>query len=261
MKKHIITKLTFVFFAAPAIVFAQSVSQINTRIDSLESVKKDLESKLNTINNEIDGLKKMLETVSTTMIHQMDKVFGKTMSKAVLYSEASPFSQKMIEIPKNSVLELLDYEDMYYKVIYKWQTGFVLELDVVENDTLKLFKNKKSRERATEAEIQRQKQTAEARASKTKRAQKEEIRKKAEAEKEKLRQQKLIETFGETIAGKILEHKIWLGMTREMAKESIGLPNDINRTVNAAVVREQWVYDSKKLYLYFENGILVSWQD
>ena len=41
---------------------------------------------------------------------------------------------------------------------------------------------------------------------------------------------------------------------------SRGIPRDVNRTVTADVVREQWVYPDGVL-LYFENGFLTAWQD
>lgn len=54
--------------------------------------------------------------------------------------------------------------------------------------------------------------------------------------------------------------KIWIGMTREMAVDSRGEPEDINRTVTNYGTSEQWIYSSKN-YLYFDNGKLTSWQD
>jgi hypothetical protein len=49
-------------------------------------------------------------------------------------------------------------------------------------------------------------------------------------------------------------------MKDSLAKESWGDPEDINRTVGSWGVREQWVYSNEN-YLYFENGILTSWQN
>lgn len=49
-------------------------------------------------------------------------------------------------------------------------------------------------------------------------------------------------------------------MTDAMARESIGRPDDINRTTTEYGVNEQWVYPDGK-YLYFEDGKLTSWQD
>lgn len=57
----------------------------------------------------------------------------------------------------------------------------------------------------------------------------------------------------------IKENKIAIGMNQEEVKLSRGMPIHVNRTVTAYGVDEQWVYGS--LYLYFDNGILTSWQD
>ena len=69
----------------------------------------------------------------------------------------------------------------------------------------------------------------------------------------------LVKKYGVEIANKILSSKIWIGMTDEMAIESLGRPQENNRTVGSWGVHEQWVY--RNLYVYFENGILTSWQD
>lgn len=61
----------------------------------------------------------------------------------------------------------------------------------------------------------------------------------------------------------IINGSVMLGMTKKMVKVSWGEPNDINRTVTTNNIREQWIYGSIKnrRYLYFENGILTSFQD
>jgi len=70
----------------------------------------------------------------------------------------------------------------------------------------------------------------------------------------------LMRKFGNLITNKILEGRIWIGMTKGMAIESQGKPNDVNRTVGKWGVHEQWIYPYN-IYLYFENGNLTSWQD
>ena len=53
-----------------------------------------------------------------------------------------------------------------------------------------------------------------------------------------------------------------IGMSAKTVREKtkFGPPNDINRTVGKWGVHEQWVYGNG-VYLYFENGILTSFQD
>jgi len=57
-----------------------------------------------------------------------------------------------------------------------------------------------------------------------------------------------------------------IGMSADSAvKSSWGQPDDVNKTVNAYGVSEQWVYRgtgyAKNRYLYFKNGILTSMQE
>jgi len=69
----------------------------------------------------------------------------------------------------------------------------------------------------------------------------------------------LSKQYGEETGRKISNRRIWIGMTPDMARKSIGKPNDINRSTGSYGAHEQWVYDNR--YLYFENGKLTSWQD
>lgn len=69
----------------------------------------------------------------------------------------------------------------------------------------------------------------------------------------------LIKKYGKKKTNRIISHEIWIGMSEELAEESLGKPNRINRTVMKRYTHEQWVYDN--MNLYFENGILTGWQD
>jgi hypothetical protein len=57
---------------------------------------------------------------------------------------------------------------------------------------------------------------------------------------------------------------IKIGMTDKEVLKLTGRPLNINRSVGSWGVQEQWVIEMppsfKKLYLYFKNGILTSWQ-
>jgi hypothetical protein len=57
----------------------------------------------------------------------------------------------------------------------------------------------------------------------------------------------------------IRQRRINLGFTKEQVELSWGEPERINRTVGRWGVHEQWVYGHT--YVYFEDGILTSWQD
>jgi hypothetical protein len=56
----------------------------------------------------------------------------------------------------------------------------------------------------------------------------------------------------------ILQGKVVIGMTKEMAIFSWGKPEKTNSTITSNSVNEQWVYDGH--YLYFKNGRLTAIQ-
>ena len=70
----------------------------------------------------------------------------------------------------------------------------------------------------------------------------------------------LSKKYGKEDAEKILKGLYWIGMTKQMAEYSRGRPDKINTTVTANTTREQWIYRKFNLYLYFEDGILTSYQ-
>lgn len=66
------------------------------------------------------------------------------------------------------------------------------------------------------------------------------------------------------ITDAVINRNVILGMTKEQVIVSWGgRPNDkdINRSVGSWGVHEQWIYEARGIYLYFENGILTSFQD
>ena len=69
--------------------------------------------------------------------------------------------------------------------------------------------------------------------------------------------------WAEKVPQEVVERSIVIGLTKEQVGMSWGKPTDINKTVSTWGVREQWVYRKfrKTYYLYFENGVLKSWQE
>ena len=61
----------------------------------------------------------------------------------------------------------------------------------------------------------------------------------------------------------VVNKKIQVGMTAEEVLLSWGKPAHKNRTVSAYSTNEQWIYglNLRDNYLYFDNGVLTSWQD
>lgn len=78
------------------------------------------------------------------------------------------------------------------------------------------------------------------------------------------RKRRLIKLYGTKYGTDIFYGTIRMGMTKQMVKEVLGEPTDINRTVSTYSTHEQWVYEkdgAKTEYYYFDDGRLTGWQD
>jgi hypothetical protein len=69
--------------------------------------------------------------------------------------------------------------------------------------------------------------------------------------------QALIDKYGVDMAKRLYQHKVWKGISSEMARDSWGKPRQINKMYVDRGVEEEWIYSSK--YLYFRDGVLVEW--
>ena len=81
------------------------------------------------------------------------------------------------------------------------------------------------------------------------------------AKTEKALRKKLNKEYGKKITEKLMNGYYWIGMTDAMALISLGKPSKNNRTVGTWGVKEQWIYRDNNLYLYFEDGILKTYQN
>lgn len=81
----------------------------------------------------------------------------------------------------------------------------------------------------------------------------------AKEKREKQQRDAKIKSFPPDIQRCISEKKVQIGMSTEQVILSWGRPEHINRSVGKWGEHEQWVYGST--YLYFENGIMTSFQD
>ena len=122
-----------------------------------------------------------------------------------------------------------DFKNNYYFVAFDTLNGYVMSMNV---ETLEVRNDRLEKQR------------------------KENLKREVEANTHR---KMLVSKYGSVNGERVFAGKIWLGMTKEMAEDSWGKPSDINRTVGSWGVKEQWIYSDA--YLYFDNGILNSWQD
>lgn len=71
------------------------------------------------------------------------------------------------------------------------------------------------------------------------------------------RYQALSEKYGADLGLRLYQHKVWKGITSDMARDSWGKPKQINRMYVDTSVDEEWIYS--RSYLYFRDGVLIEW--
>jgi len=177
----------------------------------------------------------------------------------------NPNSTVLTQVNTSDTVLLTDYIDSYWVVNKGKYFGYIHEMFIKDSPDLIDFKNSLIA-RQERIEAQKSEENLKIKAQQDAENRKLQALKNVEDLKIKkaiLEQKKinLNTKYGTEIANKILDGRIWLGMTDAMAKDSWGQPNENNRTVGSWGVHEQWVYSRKNTYLYFENGILTSWQD
>jgi len=63
------------------------------------------------------------------------------------------------------------------------------------------------------------------------------------------------------IWSRVASNDIWIGMTAEEARDTLGDPDEVFRTSPELNALERWAYFDAAVYLYFRSGLLVAIQD
>ncbi|HOW20878.1 MAG TPA: hypothetical protein PLH74_04885 [Tenuifilaceae bacterium] len=212
------------------------ILKLEKELKRFENEQQVLENRSIEIQDSINTIKSLIQ--QERLINVTSKGFiciTQNNIQSILRTEPLITGKEIIKIPKNNNIKVLEYAgENYWKVSYNKQVGFINEVSLAQTqemkDVVKAFnENKKNQE----------------------------LNQLKENNARNLKQ--LEERFGKENYYRISNHMIWIGMTKEMARASIGGPSSINTTTGSWGVHEQWVYNNK--YLYFENGILTSWQD
>ncbi|MDE6409474.1 MAG: hypothetical protein K2K81_04435 [Muribaculaceae bacterium] len=70
-----------------------------------------------------------------------------------------------------------------------------------------------------------------------------------------------VKLYGRVVASKMLQGKIYVGMTKKMVLASWGQPERINSLNISGKLKEQWIYPMSNRYLYFSGNKLTAIQD
>lgn len=172
---------------------------------------------------------------------------------------SKPFGIVLYKLQEEKDIVIINYNNDYFEIKTDLFHGFVYK-DFVQNtvEISKLIEVKEEESFNKRKEEIKKQQIIEEGIEKErllKIALEERTRKENDAKIEK----KNISKYGIKLYSKLKKGYVWLGMTKEMAIISLGLPDKINRSVGSWGINEQWVYKSR--YYYFENGKMTSYQD
>lgn len=232
-----------VLFLFAQFIFAQDTILI--KINRLNEDRKKLEADIQNINERLSSVKNDIKYQEGLRIfflsatrNEKKGFYAILKTNGTIRDEGDPQTAVISYVSSGDTVKLEGYQNRYWQVKWKEFSGYLADVYLNETDTVIAIKNhfiKKNEEQ---------------------------IRKENELKEQKnLEYRKNIFTkYGKIDGEKILNGYYWIGMTDEMTEISIGKPININRNVGTWGVHEQWIYESH-LYLYFENGILKSYQN
>ena len=230
-------KLIFLFL----ILTSSIVLSQNIEISILENLKKELSAEIIVLNDSIKKIELQINAIKSKEIQQM---ISDSTLRAIARKNARLKNKDYEQISaliEDKEIIILDYGNDYFSVCIDSICGIMHEVWINKNDKIRKFiKAKDDEQKALKKLVREQKY------------------KKEEDELAAL-ENKYKKKYGEKFYNELKEGKFWIGMTKEMAIIALGEPDDINKTVGSWGVHEQWIYN--KLYIYFENGKLTSYQN
>ena len=148
-----------------------------------------------------------------------------------LFRTKDDLTSVILIIPSGSVVSVLGSDSTYLIVNYQENKGYIFTKHAVIDKVPDTFKELQSNQPVKEAKPVQTVTDG--------------------------RYEALVSKYGEAMAARLYGGKIWKGMNSEMARDSWGAAEKVNRVVNGNVIREEWIYRST--WLYFENNTLINW--
>lgn len=219
----------------------ENLNKLKQRLESTIKIKQD---SLILINQRIDRLTQE-DMFSKLKAQPEGMVFKATVSMSgKIRKENNPNSVILTLVNQNDTVLLTDFIGEYWIVNKGPYFGYINDMYINKTPELKTYKNAVAERSGRMAVKMEELYTEKEKAT---------INKLAQEKKDRL-----IKKFGKENGEKINSGDYWIGMTKDMAIESLGNPETVNSSVGSWGVNEQWVYYS--LYLYFDNDVLTSYQ-
>lgn len=194
---------------------------------------------------------------------------GVTMGALRLFGEKDDLTTVIVIVPNGSEVEIIATDEDYLLVRYDDFTGFLIadkvklitaadttQQQAVQQQTIQ---QQVTEHRATQQQVVQQ-QTTQQQTTQRQTGQQQAVQQQSRQEyriDEANRLTYLEHKYGRSMANRIVEGKIWKGMTTDMVRDAWGEPDRINRVVVNRIAKEEWIYRST--WLLMEQGKLVEW--
>jgi hypothetical protein len=225
--------------------FSQTLSQIEAKIDSLEKVKQSiisekriLEKKEERTNNliKIWKDKKLALTSNNSSNNSESGITAKVVSEGGSLRDR-PLGSEKLSIPGGASITVLnEFSNLYFKVVYKGNTGYLSYSSIQQNAEVDMLLQAKLKN-PDKVETTSSASTSFSNDPKYKR---------------------IVEIYGKDISIKIMNKEVWKGMSPGMLMESLGNPLKMTEENTPAGKRQVWHYSNK--YVYIQNGSVTEWK-
>ena len=174
----------------------------------------------------------LLQDLETKQVVSQDITPTATIKTSTrLFKIKEDLTSVIVIIPTGSVVSVLDSDSTYLHIAFEENEGYIFRKHAVIDKTPNRSGGDQSSQNVSEAQP-------------------------AQVITDS-RYDALENKYGATMASRLYAGKIWKGMNSEMARDSWGAAEKVNRVVNGNVIKEEWIYRST--WLYFENNTLVQW--
>jgi hypothetical protein len=158
-------------------------------------------------------------------------------SASRLFRDKDDLTSVILVIPRESVVNILAFEDEYLRVVYNGNEGYISARHAVFKKVPASSGSAVSPEERNEVRDDHNSEQVDNRATS--------------------RYEYLEGKYGPSLASRLSNGKIWKGMNSQLVKDSWGSPRKINRIINGNTTTEEWYYSST--WLYFRNSRLIDW--
>jgi len=217
-------------------------AQNSKQLDSLYNLKKNIQIKIKDLQDQLGGVNSKISALelkknnSYTSTQNSDFINAQVSAGgAILRETPSSTGKTLAVIPAKEKISVYRFQqNLYLKVLYKGQTGFVSYSTIEQNQDIDDFiSGKEPVKQPVTTSIVRT------------------------VNENDPRFQKLVKLYGRDNAIKIINGELWQGMSYGMVLESIGKPNSKTQSNTDDGLKEHWIYSDYNLE--FNNGELKNW--